>query len=343
MAKLLYYALSYPDSVILVTAPKYDQVKNIAFKALDHHLRRMKANDPELFNRLVGSRNLLKTVIRFKNGSQILAESPIPETIRGHTAKVVYLMEMNFIREDVDLYTAVLFTLNTTNGYLIAESTPWNTDSVFYRIYHDPDYAAFSKHRVTYSEALPPNGPLSSEVVELIKNQLLGDPTRWKREMLCEWTEDANTWLPTSLIALAQDSLLEYVDADKRPVGNFYVGVDFGKKVDNSVVAVIEAYRDHKYLRHYHEFPLNTPYGAVIGYVRKLSDNWRRIQAIYCDKTGVGDYIVEDMMRGGLTNVTGINFTDQSKEAMATCLKENMRTVDCTKCGWRGYVDAQED
>jgi hypothetical protein len=342
MAKLLYLGLRYPGSLILVSAPKFDQVKNIAFKALDQHLRRMESNNKELFNKTVGKNNLLRTVIRFRNGSQILAESPIPETIRGHTAKVVYLMEMNFIREDMDLYTAVLFTLNTTNGYLIAESTPWNTDSVFYNMFHDPAYSTYSNHKVLYTEAMPPNGPLSPDVVELIKAQLAGDPSRWKREMLCEWTEDTNTWLPTSLIALAQDSILEYIEMDDSPRGNFYVGVDFGKKVDNSFVAVVEVLEEHKYLRHYHKFPLETPYGAVIGYIRKLCDNWSRVQAIYCDKTGVGDYIMEDMERSGLTSVTGINFTDQSKEAMATCLKENMRTVECPKCGWKGFIDTLE-
>ena len=28
-----------------------------------------------------------------------------------------------------------------------------------------------------------------------------------------------------------------------------------------------------------------------------------------------------------------------SKEAMATCLKENMRTADCPACGWWGHVE----
>ncbi len=47
MAKLLYLAFRYPGSVFLVTAPKFDQIKNIAFKALEMHLRRMKNNDPD--------------------------------------------------------------------------------------------------------------------------------------------------------------------------------------------------------------------------------------------------------------------------------------------------------
>lgn len=53
----------------------------------------------------------------------------------------------------------------------------------------------------------------------------------------------------------------------------------------------------------------------------------------------MGDYIVEDMVRGGLLNVTGVNFTDSSKEAMATALKENMRQADCPGCGWSGYIE----
>jgi len=84
----------------------------------------MEANRPELYRAWVGDGGVLKTVIRLRNGSQILAESPVSETIRGHSAKAVYLMETNFIRGDEDLYTAVLFTLNTTDEYLIAESTP---------------------------------------------------------------------------------------------------------------------------------------------------------------------------------------------------------------------------
>jgi len=343
MAKLLWYAFRYPGSLILVTAPKYDQAKNVAFKALHGHLERMRGLDRRFFDYVVGRRNVLKTVIRFRNGSAIQVESPVPETIRGHTAKVVYLMEANFIRDDLDLYTAVLFSLNTTNGYLIAESTPWNRDSVFYSMFHDTAFDQFSTHRVVYTEALPPNGPLSPEIIGMVERQLAGDPGRWRREMLCEWTEDLDVWLPASLITLAQDSGINYSHGAARKKGEFYLGVDFGKHVDYSVVAVVEKLHGHLYLRHCHRFPLETSYGAVIGYMKRLQDHWHTINAVYADKTGVGDYIVEDMERGGLRNVTGVNFTDASKESMATCLKEKMRSAVCTSCGWKGYIDAHEE
>jgi phage FluMu gp28-like protein len=46
---------------------------------------------------------------------------------------------------------------------------------------------------------------------------------------------------------------------------------------------------------------------------------------VYADVTGVGDYIVEDMKRSGISNVIGVNFTVPTKEEMATILREKMR------------------
>lgn len=341
MAKLLHIALCNARSTILVTAPKLDQAKNIAFKHLSDHLTRLKARDPDLFRLIIEEGNLLRTVIRLRNGSTILAQPPVPETIRGHTAKAVYIMEANFIRDDADLYTAVLFTLNTTDGTLIAESTPWNADSVFHAMMTDDGYA-FSRHVVPYTAALPPNGPLTPGIVEKIKGQLRGDPARWRREMLCEWADDESAWLPTPLITLAQDPSLTYASPTDRLTGALHAGVDLGKHRDHSVVACLERRGPDLHLRHLHAFPLETSYGSVIGYVKRLQDTWRTITTVSVDQTGVGDYIVEDMRRSGLRGVEGITFTETTKESLATALKEQMRAATCPRCPWRGHIDTPE-
>jgi hypothetical protein len=64
---------------------------------------------------------------------------------------------------------------------------------------------------------------------------------------------------------------------------------------------------------------------SVIGYVKSLQDRWREVRAVYADITGVGNYIVEDMIRSGIQGVVGITFTVQSKEEMATIMREKMR------------------
>ena len=76
-------------SLILVTAPKFDQVKNIAFKALHKHLKRMKArNEDEI-------RDTLDRIWKRPEGcGEILAE----------------LRKMN---EDLDRFEEMLETTET--------------------------------------------------------------------------------------------------------------------------------------------------------------------------------------------------------------------------------------
>ena len=68
---------------------------------------------------------------------------------------------------------------------------------------------------------------------------------------------------------------------------------------------------------HVHRFPLHTEYASVIGYIKSIQDRWKTIEAVYADVTGVGNYIVEDMISSGINDVTGISFTVKSKEEMA--------------------------
>ncbi len=49
--------------------------------------------------------------------------------------------------------------------------------------------------------------------------------------------------------------------------------------------------------------------------------------AVHADVTGTGDYIVEDMVRSGIPNVKGVKFTIESKENLASILKDRMSRV----------------
>ena len=61
--------------------------------------------------------------------------------------------------------------------------------------------------------------------------------------------------------------------------GEFYVGVDFGKEQDFSVVLVVEKQGSMLRVVHVHRFPFHTEYASVIGYVKSLQDRWRTIRA----------------------------------------------------------------
>ena len=147
---------------------------------------------------------------------------------------------------------------------------------------------------------------------------------RFQREFEAKFVEDIDAWLPQSLIVRCIESSLEPYDFMDTPKGAFFIGVDFGKHQDYSVVAVVRKDQDAVRLVHLHRFPLETQYASVIGYLKSLCDRWRTVHAVYADITGVGEYICEDMRAAGIP-VEGVTFTIKSKEDMATVLREKMR------------------
>ncbi len=271
-----------------------------------------------------------RTRITLPNGSVIEAFPNNADTIRGNTFDRLWWDETNFTPNDEDLYDAILFTLSTKkDAKFIATSTPFNTDSLFWKMCNHEDFSDFGRYHISWEQALEPNGPLSTSIIEKIKRQFGNDSARWRREMEAEWCEDEDVWLPQSLIVSCIESGLIPYDFHSSPLfSEFYIGVDFGKERDYSVVVVVEKRGQLVRVVHVHRFPLHTEYASVIGYVKSLQDRWKDIRYVYADVTGVGNYIVEDMFRSGISGVTGITFTVQSKEEMANILREKMHASE---------------
>lgn len=319
-ALLLWYALKHNDTNIAVVGPSWRQTKLI-IRRLTYFLHKIPS---------AMYLKPLKTAVRFTNESQIEAFPCNPDTIRGPTFNVVYCDEMSFLPDDQQMYDAILFTLGTTNGKFLCSSTPWNTDSIFYKIFNHKDYADFVKHHVSWQQAIEPNGPLKKNILEKIRKQFAEDPWRWKREMEAEWAEDESTWLPQSLITkciATQKTLgeeLELWDSESiQKDHNLYAGLDFGRLQDYSVLAVIEELKGKYILRHLKIFDLGTSYASVIGYLKTIQDRWNGFCKIRVDSTNQ-DYVVEDMKNSEIENVEGVHFTLPRKQEMATLLKQRM-------------------
>jgi hypothetical protein len=123
-ALLLNYALTHPDCYIGIVAPGWRQAK-LVIRRIRYFLRKL----PEEI-----CPKPMRTVLYLYNGSIIEAFPNNPDTIRGPTLNVVYWDEVNFTPNDWDMYTAILFTISTTKGKILMSSTPWNTDSLFYKV-----------------------------------------------------------------------------------------------------------------------------------------------------------------------------------------------------------------
>ena len=224
-ALLLKYAVTHPNAAICVVGPSWRQTKRIITRivAFAHKLPPGIVLKPQ------------KTQIHFVNGSSIEAFPNNPETIRGPTFDVVIADEFNFVANDQDLYDAILYTLGTTDGKFVCSSTPWNTDSVFYKIFTHKNFGHFKTSHVTYEKALSPNGPLKPNIIQRIKTQMGDDPSRWKREMEAEWVEDDNVWLTQSLIASCIGTVkncseeLDPLDPEVTQEGEFFAGLDLAQ------------------------------------------------------------------------------------------------------------------
>ncbi len=270
-----------------------------------------------------------KTRIVFKNGSTLEAFPNNPLTIRGPTLDLVYCDEMNFIRDDIELYDAILFTLATTNGSFIASSTPGSRDGLFYKICFAPEYSDFSRSHVSWQDAVEPNGPLRKNILDRVRKQLESNPWRWTREMEAEFAEDENSFFPLSLVTSSVDGELDYLPFEAKLSDRLiYIGVDFGKHRDHSVVAAIDYDNESRKAKliHVRKFALETEYASVIGYVKALVSRWQKTRQVSTDVTGVGDFITEEMKRSGIPQTVGIQLTIPSKTDILGNLKEMMQS-----------------
>ncbi len=201
-AFLLWYALSEENRHIAIVAPSFRQSKLVLRKIAGF------ANYATVRPHID---RVLRTKVYAANNSQIECFPNNPDTIRGPTLDLILADEFNFCADDEDLYDAVLFTLGTTDGKFIATSTPWSSDSIFYKIWNDPDYSDYFRSHVTWKEAQEPNGHLRKNILDKIRKQLSSDPFRWSREMEAEWAEDEDAYFPQTLITSCQNDELAYL------------------------------------------------------------------------------------------------------------------------------------
>lgn len=109
--------------------------------------------------------------------------------------------------------------------------------------------------------------------------------------------------------------------------GDYWVGVDLGKKVDFSVVAVIRKDGDIFRLVGLKIFPLGTDYTGetgVIGFLKILSQKLPTIHKILMDQTGVGESVVEEAKKS-VPHVEGIMLSEPSKQDIMNFLKMMMQ------------------
>jgi hypothetical protein len=188
-ARAVWFACRNPKTVTLIVAPGLRQSMIMMDRVHSHLMCMHKA----LRREYVGK--MQRTVIWFKNGSQIVALPCSTNLLRGYTANQCICDESAFFRDDEAMFYSVLFPmLQTTRGILIASSTPWTKNSVFYKFTQDP---AFKVHRITINDVIK-DGLATTEFVEEMRRRI--PPDRFRREFEAEFVEEESCFLSMDLI-----------------------------------------------------------------------------------------------------------------------------------------------
>jgi phage FluMu gp28-like protein len=142
-------------------------------------------------------------------------------------------------------------------------------------------------------------------------------------EYEAEFVEDENSFFSQDLI---RECVEDYDLIDERElvigrrhVGNFFLGADFGKRVDYSVVALLKQAEDGRLrLVFLKQFALGTPYTEVVASIQRWNQNFDVLKG-FVDQSAVGESLVEEIKLFA-PHFEGIIFTAKVKQDLLTLL-----------------------
>jgi phage FluMu gp28-like protein len=137
----------------------------------------------------------------------------------------------------------------------------------------------------------------------------------------CKFLDETTSMFPYEMImSCVDDTLTNVIPKTRNP---FNIGVDFGKKIDSSVVVGTEHDERMVYLRHITEFKPPTTYTEVTNFLIRNFPDWKPTR-ISVDQNGPGEKVYEDLRVLGSV-VRGEMLTRPFKETLISYLKALMQ------------------
>ena len=248
-----------------------------------------------------------KTSFVLANGSAVYSLPNNPATIRGFMADHVYLDEFAHFQNDEMMFQAILPSVSR-GGRLTVCSTPMGKRGAFWRLYSD-ESNEFTRHK--YPHTVCPELKIKG-----IKKAM--DALSFKAEYCCEFVDESVSFFPYDLIMSCVDpSLPEYTSYQGSNL--IYVGVDFGKLIDSTVIIALEKLEDSCRVLHVKEFR-QTPFSVQLEYLKHMATAFTA-KRIAIDATGYGLPLLEQSQDKLGARVEGITFTNAIKGSMITDLR----------------------
>jgi phage FluMu gp28-like protein len=235
-----------------------------------------------------------------------------PRTVRGFNATRVDLDEAAHFRDDDEIFRALEPSI-ARGGKLTVVSTPNGRSNRFFEIW-DKD-TTYSKHRIPYTEC--PDEMYQRRILQFKKTM---DSISFGQEFECNFHEDALAFFPEKILTPCKDENLQQ-HYELSPKGTVYLGIDWAKKHDSTAVIVGEHFHDGNRLviKRIEEYK-GMPYEAQLKRVFEIC-HYMKVDKIFCDSTGVGEKLFEDLTNRSGAFVEGLVFTINLKEFLISNLR----------------------
>lgn len=274
-------------------------------------------------------------IVRFPNGSKIIALSSNPTALRGRSGDVT-LDEVAFADQPEDLFKASqpVCLWGGTLRMISSVSTP---DSWFSttkdRI--ESEELKWSLHKTTVVDAvneglaskvpgdhqllLPDQAACNKEFLDVLKAEV-GSDAVWSQEYLCEAASHSMLIEPEQYDKLALEELNTKLSDDKK-YGDLFIGVDIGRVKDQSVVWVLERGIDKDAPVHLRDVYRTVAIQSVKGMAfeaqaQLISQFLANENVVQCciDKTGLGMQLAEQLYQEHGSLVDGVSISANVKQ-----------------------------
>lgn len=258
-----------------------------------------------------------KTALTFAmTNSRILSLPNSPSSIRGFRGDDIYVDEFAHFLNDTEIWNSIL-PMISRGGKITLVSTPLGKRGLFHKIWQNSieGINSYSRHEIFWQQC-----PDIQKMIKEIKKSM--DDIQFKQEYCCEFVDEGICMFTWDMICDVVDSTLkpDYTPRDKNPI---FFGIDFGKKVDSTVLYAIEKTKNLIKTKFIREFK-NPEYKTYESHLREIRRLIREVKPdfVSIDKGQAGQRIFEELKKdfgGGM--IKGVDFTMSTKETMIVNLK----------------------
>lgn len=240
--------------------------------------------------------------------SQLLAKSIARQGIylRGRKAHLIIVDEAAYVPESI-VYEVLMPMLADTSGRLALVSTP-RGHNYFYQLYREGQSGST---RVWSMRSPSWANPMLSPATLRMQAQLM-TTRQFRVEYGAEFLDHAGQIFRTEWV---DQALLQKPKAITEPV---VAGVDWARYRDWTAVVVLQGTRERAQMLGAHRWQglaWSQQVQSVSHYLTAFE-----VERVLCDRTGVGDPLVEALQQAGIRTVEGVVFTHALKQNMVEML-----------------------